>query len=221
MGSLNKVFLLGNLTREPELRYTPGGSAVGEFGLAVNRKFNDKEETCFVDIVVWGKQAETCSRYLEKGVSVLIEGRLQLDQWQDKESGARRSRLRVVAERVQFLGRGGERGPDGSYPPEDAGEYDGGYQQEPSQAAPQPARQQQYRQAPQEGQSYGGGNYRQAPQDGQHGGYRQAPPEGQYRQAAPRSQAAAPQRQQQQPPPPPMPPEGAFDVDSAEDDIPF
>jgi single-strand DNA-binding protein len=107
MASLNKVILMGNLTREPAVRYTPGGAAVCEFGLAINRKFSsngqDKEETCFVDIVVWGKQAESCGRYLEKGSSALVEGRLQYDQWQDKETNAKRSRLRIVAERVQFM----------------------------------------------------------------------------------------------------------------------
>lgn len=116
MASMNKVFLLGNLTRDPELRYTPGGAAVCEFGIAVNRKFTvnnqEREETCFVDIVVWGKQAETTSRYLGKGAPALIEGRLQLDQWEDKDSGSKRSRLRVVAERVQFMSRGGGAGRD-------------------------------------------------------------------------------------------------------------
>ena len=116
MASLNKVFLVGNLTRLPNLRYTPGGSAVCELGLAVNRKFvangQEKEETCFVDIVVWGKQAELCNRFLDKGSAALVEGRLQLDQWEDKESNAKRSRLRVVAERVQFLGRNERKGED-------------------------------------------------------------------------------------------------------------
>jgi len=215
MSSLNKVFLLGNLTREPELRYTPGGSAVGEFGLAVNRKFNDKEEVCFVDIVVWGKQAETCHRYLEKGVSVLIEGRLQLDQWQDKESGAKRSRLRVVAERVQFLGRGGNAGgtSDGAYPQDDfsAGpgpEEDGGYRQSAPAANSASAGQQNY-------PPRNNGGYRQGPPPAANGGYRQ--------QSAAPAPAPAPtpgNNGGQRPPPPPMPPEGAFDV-TAEDDIPF
>ena len=108
MASLNKVLLMGNLTKDPELRYTPGGSAVTDFGLAINRTFTSngerKEETCFVDINVWGKQAESVSKYLQKGSPAFIEGRLQLDQWEDKESGKPRSRLRVVAERVQFIG---------------------------------------------------------------------------------------------------------------------
>jgi len=107
MATLNKVFFIGNLTRDPELRYTPGGAAVCEFGIAVNRRFTsnneERRETCFIDIVVWGRQAESCNRYLQKGSQVFIEGRLQMDQWQDRETGRNRTRLRVVGERVQFL----------------------------------------------------------------------------------------------------------------------
>jgi len=105
---LNKVFLMGNLTREPELRYTPGGAAVCEFGIAINRTYTannqTREEVCFVDIVVWGKSGELCQRYLNKGSQALIEGRLQYDQWEDKTTGRRSSRLRVVADNVQFVG---------------------------------------------------------------------------------------------------------------------
>ena len=108
MASFNKVLLMGNLTKDPELRYTPNGSAVADFGLAINRTYTSngekKEETCFVEINVWGKQAESTSKYLQKGSPAFIEGRLQLDQWDDKETGKARSRLKVVAERVQFLG---------------------------------------------------------------------------------------------------------------------
>lgn len=107
--SLNKVFLLGNLTREPDLRYLPNGTGVCEFGLAVNRRFisNGKEidETCFVDIVVWGRAAENCKQFLEKGSQVLVEGRLQYDQWEDRNGGGKRSRLRVVADQIQFMNR--------------------------------------------------------------------------------------------------------------------
>jgi single-strand DNA-binding protein len=108
MASLNKVLLIGNLTRDPELKYTPGGSAVADFGLAVNRNWTGQdgqkhEETTFVDITVWGRQAEIASEYLSKGRPIFLEGRLQLDQWQDKE-GQKRSKMRVVAERIQFLG---------------------------------------------------------------------------------------------------------------------
>jgi len=108
MASFNRVILMGNLTRDPEVRYIPSGTAVCEFGLAVNEKFRnqageDVEQVCFVDIVVWGKQGETCGEYLAKGRQAMIEGRLQLDQWKTKE-GESRSKLRVRADRVQFLG---------------------------------------------------------------------------------------------------------------------
>ena len=115
MASLNKVFLAGNLTRDPELRYTPGGTAVAQFGMAVNRRFKNREgkmqeEATFVDIEVWGRQAETTSEYLSKGSPALIEGRLKLDTWESKQTGEKRSKLRVVGERVQFLGSRGSRG---------------------------------------------------------------------------------------------------------------
>ena len=107
MASLNKVFLIGNLTRDPDLRNTPSGAAVCEFGLAVNRRFvangQEKTETCFVDITVWNKSAENCKRFLEKGSPVMIEGRLQLDQWDDREGGGKRSKLRVVSRALAFV----------------------------------------------------------------------------------------------------------------------
>ncbi len=108
MASLNRVFLLGNLTRDPEMRYVPSGMAVTSFSLAVSRVFNlpsgeRKEETCFVRITVWGKQAETCNQYLKKGRPVLVEGRLQYRAWETQE-GEKRSTLEVRADRVQFLG---------------------------------------------------------------------------------------------------------------------
>ena len=109
MASLNKVFLIGNITRDPEIRYTPGGSALCVLGLAVNRKFTtskgeERDETCFLDLEVWGKQAESCHNYLRKGAPVFTEGRLRFDQWEDRETGRKRNRILVVAERVQFLG---------------------------------------------------------------------------------------------------------------------
>ncbi|MEK6545348.1 MAG: single-stranded DNA-binding protein [Nitrospinota bacterium] len=111
MASLNKVFLMGNLTRDPELRYTPSGSAVASFGLAVNRKYKQgeeiKDETCFIDITVWGKQAENCAEYLSKGRGILVEGRLSYRTWETEE-GQKRSKIEVVANNVQFLPRGGE-----------------------------------------------------------------------------------------------------------------
>jgi len=112
MASYNRVLLMGNLTRNPEIRYTPSGTAVVDLGLAVNESFKNKagetvEQTCFVDVVVWGRQAETASEYLHKGSPVFVEGRLQLDQWEGKE-GEKRSKLRVRADRVQFLGSPGK-----------------------------------------------------------------------------------------------------------------
>jgi single-strand DNA-binding protein len=105
--SLNKVMLLGNLTRDPEIRYTPKGTAVGDLGLALNRRVKNgdqwEDQTTFVDVTVWGRTAENCDEYLTKGRPVLIEGRLQVDTWEDKETGQKRSRLKVVAEQVQFL----------------------------------------------------------------------------------------------------------------------
>ncbi len=110
MASYNRVILVGNLTRDPVVRYTPGGTAVSEIGLAVSRQWTDrqsnqrKEETTFVDVTLWGRQAEVAGEYLAKGRPVLIEGRLQLDQWEDKQSGEKRSKLRVVGETMQMLG---------------------------------------------------------------------------------------------------------------------
>lgn len=112
MSSLNKVFLMGRLTRDPELRYTPGGTAVADFGLALNRVYKTaegekKESTTFVDITVWGKRAEVCAEFLSKGRQVLIEGRLELDSWETQE-GQKRSKLKVVADDFQFIGGGGK-----------------------------------------------------------------------------------------------------------------
>lgn len=114
MASFNKVILVGNLTRDPQVKYTTGGTAVTEIGLAVNRRWLDKQsnqwkdETTFVDITLWGRTAEIAGEYLAKGRSVLIEGRLQLDTWDDRESGQKRSKLRVVGENMTMLGGKGE-----------------------------------------------------------------------------------------------------------------
>jgi single-strand DNA-binding protein len=116
MAYLNKVFLIGNLTRDPELRVTPKGTAICQFGLAVNRQFKDeagqnRDETTFIDIEAWGKQGELVSKYLTKGSPAMVEGRLKFDQWEDKQSGQKRSKLKVVLENVQFLSsRGGAGG---------------------------------------------------------------------------------------------------------------
>jgi len=109
MADLNKVFLAGNLTRDPELRHIPSGSAVADLRLAINRRYRDqndkdREEVVYVSVTVWGKTAENCSQYLTKGSPVLVEGRLKLDEWE--KDGQKQSRLGVVAERVQFLSRG-------------------------------------------------------------------------------------------------------------------
>ncbi|MBI1851466.1 MAG: single-stranded DNA-binding protein [Planctomycetes bacterium] len=127
MANLNKVMLIGRLTRDPELRFTPGGTAAAEFGLAVNRTWTDqsgekKENTCFVDIQAWGRQAETINQYMKKGRQIFIEGRLDYSSW-DGQDGKKHSRIRVVVESFQFLD-GGKRedGPGG----EPAGEESGG-----------------------------------------------------------------------------------------------
>lgn len=109
MASLNRVFLMGNLTRDPEVRTTPSGAAVADLGLAVNERYTNRdgekvETTCFVDLVAWRRQAELCQEYLAKGSLVSVEGSLKLDQW-ETEAGEKRSKLRVTANRIQFLGR--------------------------------------------------------------------------------------------------------------------
>lgn len=109
MANLNKVFLIGNLTRDPELRYVPSGTAVASFGLATNRTYKSssgekKQETCFVRVVVWGRTAEICGEYLSKGSPVFVEGRLQYRAW-DSPNGEKRNTLEVRAERIQFIGR--------------------------------------------------------------------------------------------------------------------
>lgn len=116
MASFNKVILAGNLTRDCELRYTPKGTAIAQFGLAINRKWtNDagekKEEVCFVDCKCFGKSAETLAQYTSKGHPLLVEGRLDLDEWEDKTSGQKRQKLNVVVENFQFL-KGKEKDSD-------------------------------------------------------------------------------------------------------------
>lgn len=117
MASFNKVILMGNLTRDPELRVTPKGTAVCQIGLAVNQSYKDKdgnlkEETTFIDIDVFGRQAEVIAKYMSKGRPILVEGRLKLDSWESKE-GEKRSKLKVVLENFQFVGGRGEGGGEG------------------------------------------------------------------------------------------------------------
>ena len=109
MASLNKVLLIGNLTRPPELRYTPSGTAVADLRLAVNNDYTTqsgerRQEACFLTVIVWGKQAESCSEYLDKGSQIFVEGRLQIRDWEGKD-GQKRTTTEVVAQRVQFMSR--------------------------------------------------------------------------------------------------------------------
>jgi single-strand DNA-binding protein len=133
MASLNKVFLIGNLTRDPELRMTPKGTAICTFGLAVNRQFRDeaggtREETTFVDLEAWGKTGELVSKYLSKGSPAMVEGRLRFDSWESK-AGEKRNKLKVVVDNVQFLSSRGEGGSKESSAPE-------GRQSTPQREAP-------------------------------------------------------------------------------------
>ena len=122
MANFNKVILMGNLTRDPELRYTPKGTAVARIGLACNRKWKSetgemKEEVTFVDVDAFGKTAETIGQYLKKGRPILIEGRLRYDTWEDKQTKQKKSKLGVVLENFQFLDSGGGRGDGGEGAP--------------------------------------------------------------------------------------------------------
>ena len=147
MASLNKVMLIGNLTRDPEVKYTPKGTAVAEIAIAINRNFTGadgqkKEEVTYIDVTLWERLAEIAGEYLKKGRPVFIEGRLQLDTWDDKATGQKRSRLRVRAEQMQLLGsREGGGGGGGSHPaPHD--EEEGGSSSRPAsppRSAPRPA----------------------------------------------------------------------------------
>jgi single-strand DNA-binding protein len=133
MANYNRVILMGNLTRDPELRYTSGGSAVANFGIAVNRTWSGqdgvrREETTFVDCEAWTKQAELIGEYMKKGRLIFVEGRLKLDQWESQD-GQKRSKLRVVVERFEFMPRGGD----------DSGGQAGGYQDRQAGPAPEPS----------------------------------------------------------------------------------
>lgn len=137
MANLNKVMIIGNLTADPELRSTPRGTPLTELRVAVNRVSggpNDgerREETTFLDITCWGRTAEIAAQYLSKGRPVFVEGRLQMDTWEDKQSGQKRSRIRIVAENLQLLGGRGDApqggGSSGGYQQQRS--YGGGYQQ--------------------------------------------------------------------------------------------
>lgn len=121
MARYNRVILMGNLTREPQLRKIDSGVAVADLGLATSESYKNKngeqvETVCFVDVVTWGRQAETCAEFLSKGSSVFVEGKLQFDQWEAKDGG-KRSKLRVRAHRVQFLSRPGNASSNGDESP--------------------------------------------------------------------------------------------------------
>jgi single-strand DNA-binding protein len=149
MASFNRVILMGNLTRDPQVRYIPSGSAVAEIGLAVNRTWFDKqtnsrkEEVTFVDVTLWGRDAEVAGEYLTKGRSVLVEGRLSLDSWDDKATGQKRSKLKVVGERLVMVGGRGDGGggPGGGA----QGGSSAGRRSAPAESSPSP--------------EYGGGDF--------------------------------------------------------------
>jgi single-strand DNA-binding protein len=144
MPNLNKVLLMGNLTRDPELRVTPKGTPICQFSLAINRKFKmesgeSREEVVFVDVEAWGKQGEAIAKYVTKGRPLFVEGRLKMDQWEDKNTKEKRSKMKVVLEQFEFLGdnRGGG-GAGGGGTPAAAGEYDQTGGSAPDRHAPPP-----------------------------------------------------------------------------------
>ena len=146
MANFNKVILAGNLTRDPELRYTPKGTAVAKLGMAINRSWTTetgekREEATFVDVDAFGKQAEVISQYLRKGRSLLIEGRLRLESWDDKATGAKRSKLGVVLESFSFLDSGNREGGGGGGSAPQAGAAPAPRPQRPAPSAPAPASQ--------------------------------------------------------------------------------
>ena len=179
MASLNKVMLIGNLTRDPEVRFTPKGTAVCDMAIAVNRRYvNDagerQEEVTYLDVVLWSKQAELAGQYLSKGKPIFIEGRLQMDSWEDKATGQKRTKIRIICENMQFLdNKGGAAGGGGGGGGNYAGGDDDGY----STPAPQQRRPM--------GGGGGGGGY----SGGGGGGYQQRPSAPQQR---PQPQRTAP-----------------------------
>jgi single-strand DNA-binding protein len=140
MASFNKVILIGNLTRDPELRVSTSGLSICKFSIAVSRKYKDKEETTFVEIDAFGTTADNISKYFTKGKPILVEGRLKLDQWDDKESGKKRSKLGVVLESFQFIGGGkgdsGDSYADTSPPARSATAKSGDYEDDPDGDVP-------------------------------------------------------------------------------------
>ena len=213
MAAYNKVILMGNLTRDPELRYTGSGTAVCQLGLAVNRTYKTqsgelREDPCFIDVTAWGKQAESCNNYLRKGAPVFIEGSLRLESWSDKNTGQNRSKHTISADQVRFLGAP-QQGSNGFK------DNPGQFAQQGQRPAPQAKPAQPQYQAPAAQQPQ-----QAAPQAQPAQPQYQAPAAQQPQQAAPQAQPPAQTHQAQQSSsfePPPMP---DFEVES-EDDIPF
>ena len=200
----NKVVLVGNLTRDIELRYASNGNAIGSTAIAATRKFNvngeKREETCFIDITFWGKQAEIANQYLSKGSKLLVEGRLKFDQWTDQQTGQQRSKHSITVENMEMLGspqqqnNGGNQGgyqqsygQQGGYAPQQAG-----YAQPQQQGYAQP--QQQRAAAPQQQRQAAPAQRQAAPQQAQ-AGYAAQPQQQGYAQPAPQQAAPAPQEQ--------------------------
>ncbi len=204
MANFNKVLLMGNLTRDPEVRYTTNGSVVANTTIAVNEKYRnangeDITDTCFLDLEIWGKQAETLKQYTQKGSPIFVEGRLRQDTWQDKATGQNRSRIRIRVERFQLLPRGGQQSGGGFQP---------GQQSQPMAQPQQPqqynARPQQVAQNPMPAAPNFGNSQPAAPSQPQ--------------QPAPNFGQSAPVQPQANT----MPPAPTFmPVDEPEDDIPF
>ena len=143
MASYNKVMIIGNLTRDPEIKYTPKGTAIADIGLAVNRNYTTesgekREEVTFIDVTLWGRVAEIVGEYCKKGRPLFVEGRLQLDSWDDKATGQKRSKLKVVGETIQLLGsREGGSGGGGEHA---EGRSEGRSENRPQQSRPAPSR---------------------------------------------------------------------------------
>jgi single-strand DNA-binding protein len=155
MASLNKVMLIGNLTRDPELKYTPKGMAVTDLGLAVNRRYvvdgEKREEVAFIDVTYFGKGAEIIAHYMKKGNPMYVEGRLKLDSWDDKSTGQKRSKLTVIGDEFQFLGGKGDGGGGGGQYDEGSGSRSsgGGYNQNrPAQSQQRPSQHNDYDNSP-------------------------------------------------------------------------
>jgi single-strand DNA-binding protein len=154
MANVNKVILIGNVTRDPEVKFTSKGSAVTDIGLAINRNYTldngeKREETTFVDVELWGRLAEIAGEYAKKGRPIYIEGRLRMDTWEDKASGQKRSRLKVVGENLQLLGSRPEGA--GSRPHSSGGEHESYESASPQRHAPSPQHQRPSAPPPTEG----------------------------------------------------------------------